>query len=36
MVGKNIVQGIIVGIDKEQSKLDQTMTNLVKHRLFNL
>ncbi|HDL2056087.1 TPA: phage tail tape measure protein, partial [Enterococcus faecium] len=30
MVGKNIVQGIIVGIDKEQSKLDQTMTNLVK------
>ena len=35
MVGKNIVQGIIVGIE-EQSKLDQTMTNLVKHRLFNL
>lgn len=30
MVGKNIVQGIIVGIDKEKSKLDQTMTDLVK------
>ncbi|WP_323133513.1 phage tail protein [Enterococcus hirae] len=30
MVGKNIVQGIIVGIDKEQSKLDQTMTDLVR------
>lgn len=29
MVGKNIVQGIIVGLDKEQPKLDQTMNDLV-------
>lgn len=29
MVGKNIVQGIIVGLDKEQPKLDQTMEGLV-------
>lgn len=29
MVGKNIVQGIIVGLDKEQPQLDKAMTNLV-------
>ena len=29
MVGKNIVQGIIVGLDKEQPQLDKAMTDLV-------
>ena len=29
MVGKNIVQGIIVGLDKEQPELDKAMTDLV-------
>ena len=29
MVGKNIVQGIIVGLDNEQSELDKAMTDLV-------
>lgn len=29
MVGKNIVQGIIVGLDKEQPELDKAMTELV-------
>lgn len=29
MVGKNIVQGIIVGLDKEQPKLDKAVTDLV-------
>lgn len=29
MVGKNIVQGIIVGLDDQQSKLDQAMEGLV-------
>ncbi|EOI57334.1 hypothetical protein I592_02419 [Enterococcus gilvus ATCC BAA-350] len=29
MVGKNIVQGIIVGLDKEQPQLDKAMTELV-------